>query len=927
MSVQLVVFPQNYQGYQYTSGAGFLQYVSDNSQYITVGTGASDIVITAGQSPSDAITASPPNTNWKKYNTTGGTAPTVVAGDLRFTGQSDSTKVSGIYQRIDGLTVGAQYKLYIHLDSTSSTSFLSIGAPGYPNTLGGTNNFTFLNPTVLGTSTPWFFTAQNTSEILSLNYSATDAATLDIAWIKIKNAQPTENSSPRDGQVIVDLYEEEEIPLTLSVDDFKNVAEKVQSYSKDFNLPATKRNNKIFDNIFDITRKDTGLVFNPYTQTQAILKENGFTIFQGFLRLIEIKTQKGETSYNVNLYSEAIALADMLKARTFSQLDFTELSHNYNRDTIQDSRSNSTGLPLINTLPTTSFAYDSSLASPTDHTIVVKYPFVDWTGKVNFEATNGFSYSQVANGATAGMPSINQSEDAFRPWINIKYIINKIFQAADFTWTSTFFDTTDFGKLFMDFNWGNDASPNDYTVNGSAINVTEGGQTSTTSWEVVQFDECSNTNWIAETGYDISTGKFTAPSDNTKYRLRTTIRLQWTSAVLDRAYFQWKTSTGLTYPLPQAQGTTGTFEFEIYSTSWTTITPYLNSGEQVWLEWSSLNGGTEMSNLPPFPSYQNHPYNHPSYVQASVTIDAVLGGTLLNTLRGELNQWEFFKGIMTMFNLVTLQDPTNPTNLLIEPYDDIFLNHADSKTHDWTDRVDTEQLQLKPLELKRKVIFQFTEDEDYPYKVYKAATQQHKYGSMTYTQPNYTLLTDEEVIEATPFAATVMKPVFEDYPDFIAPAIYGSNDDGTEFEAIENMPRILYDASDGSPYNMGGTTFFFPAQNGVSASNQTAYTLFSHTSDFPSSFNDDDYIFGAQQSIGLGDSPVNTLFARFYSNYYGELYHPDTRTLTLKMLLTPAELQAFRFYDKIMIKSSLFRVNKINYKPGELATVELILIP
>ena len=72
---------------------------------------------------------------------------------------------------------------------------------------------------------------------------------------------------------------------------------------------------------------------------------------------------------------------------------------------------------------------------------------------------------------------------------------------------------------------------------------------------------------------------------------------------------------------------------------------------------------------------------------------------------------------------------------------------------------------------------------------------------------------------------------------------------------------------------------------------------------------------------------MNTLFARFYSNYYGELYHPDTRTLTLKMLLTPAELQAFRFYDKIMIKSSLFRVNKINYKPGELATVELILIP
>ena len=40
---------------------------------------------------------------------------------------------------------------------------------------------------------------------------------------------------------------------------FKNVAEKVQSYSKAFNLPATKRNNQIFDNIFEITRTDNGL--------------------------------------------------------------------------------------------------------------------------------------------------------------------------------------------------------------------------------------------------------------------------------------------------------------------------------------------------------------------------------------------------------------------------------------------------------------------------------------------------------------------------------------------------------------------------------------------------------------------------------------------------------------------------------------------
>ena len=128
-----------------------------------------------------------------------------------------------------------------------------------------------------------------------------------------------------DGQVICDLYQEEDIPLTLSIDDFKNVAEQVQSYSKDFNLPATKRNNQIFNNMFEVTRADDGLIFNPYVKTKCVLKEDGFILFEGYLRMIDVKDKEGEISYNVNLYSEVIALADVLKDATFSELDFTEL--------------------------------------------------------------------------------------------------------------------------------------------------------------------------------------------------------------------------------------------------------------------------------------------------------------------------------------------------------------------------------------------------------------------------------------------------------------------------------------------------------------------------------------------------------------------------------------------------------------------------
>ena len=50
----------------------------------------------------------------------------------------------------------------------------------------------------------------------------------------------------------------------------------------------------------------------------------------------------------------------------------------------------------------------------------------------------------------------------------------------------------------------------------------------------------------------------------------------------------------------------------------------------------------------------------------------ITSGVLLNNLRGKLNQWDFIKGILTMFNLVTTADPTNPQNIIIDRYDVIF---------------------------------------------------------------------------------------------------------------------------------------------------------------------------------------------------------------------------------------------------------------
>ena len=79
--------------------------------------------------------------------------------------------------------------------------------------------------------------------------------------------------------------------------------------------------------------------------------------------------------------------------------------------------------------------------------------------------------------------------------------------------------------------------------------------------------------------------------------------------------------------------------------------------------------------------------------------------------------------------------------------------------------------------------------------------------------------------------------------------------------------------------------------------------------------------------IGFTNTSYLNLYNKYWSAYYDELYHPDTRVMTLKVNLNPSDIATFKFYDVVMIQNRTFRVNRIDYKPNDLANVEFILIP
>ena len=708
-----------------------------------------------------------------------------------------------------------------------------------------------------------------------------------------------------DGQVICDLYEDEDLPLTLSVDEFKNVAEKPQSYSKAFNLPATKRNNRIFDHIFEITRHLDGgsPQFNPYQKTQCVLKQDGLLIFQGYLRMLDIVDKEGEISYNVNLYSEVVALADLLKDKKFSDLSFTELEHEYDR--IEIERSNYNGVAAGQTTPITYLNPSTSGFRTNFNTI--KYPFIDWNRQ--WVVANGSTPT-----ATEGLIELTNLEQAFRPCISIKYLIDLIFEQPDipFTYTSAFLNTTEFSELFMDFNWGEGNAPVNFNSRGELTRTSP--QSLTTSYTTLDFQNMIGPPISPNFGY--SSGVFTAQEDGQVYSISFNMEFETNVLFTETLDVQWLingvANTALYNQIVNSSGHTYSGNF---------ITTPLLAGDTVLCQAKSsgfamrLESGFSGAFVP----------TYDALITATTNVAQTTSSTLLQTLRGELGQWEFLKGLITMFNLVTLPDKNNPENIIIEPYVDTFINNTSNELN-WTDKIDISEMKLEPLtDLNRNTLFKYVEDEDdYAFQNFKEATSGFLYGSREYDATNeFNILEGTEEIEASPFAATVIKSIDARYANFVTPAMYSVNDDGTS-EPFENSPRIFYNRG-----LTGGVSYYIPAQNGQTYQQAVTYGYFSHLRKAGSTLTGArDLNFGLQQLLPsvLGGT-INNLYNLYWADYFNELYNINTRIMTIKINLTPADINTFKFNQKVMIKNRLFRVNKIDYKPNDLSNVEFILIP
>jgi len=673
----------------------------------------------------------------------------------------------------------------------------------------------------------------------------------------------------------LDTFGNENINLTLQVDDVRDIESKNASYSKDFNLPATKRNNKFFEHYYNVDRYKTN--FNVYKNVKAFLYSEDVLVLEGFLRLLNVVDKDTEVTYNVVLFNDVANIIETLADATINDLDFTDIDHELTPTNIIQSWFGLTTL---------------SAGGTTDK---VFYPLIN-DGQIYVDAENLYMRSYQEN---------------YILNISLKYVIDKIFDYAGFSYDSGFFETDYFKDIFFDIGLNNNSSDfEDDTIIATVGSGTDSvgvnnGTNIGDSIESATVIDFVNESGDTDSNFNHDTSVFTAPYDcylNIEYTVKIynendfqygILRLYANDENLGQHYINEAVALG--NPTVETKTFTGSV--------------FVASGNTVTLQWVAPMADLMIANS-----------------DASLSLNLLNTPTdvLIKANRGDIKLADILKDVVTAFNL-TLESKQN--NLLkIEPY----YNFTTNNVIDWTKKINANEFVIEPIEIPKRIEFKHAEDsDDYYHERYKNA-HNTEYGSQVL---EFDVDSDEvNTIELSVFAAPFTKQL--DNSNINLQHI--ATDNGEELEAFDNAPRLIFKNDNGFDIDLDvqdDTGDIFGADYQFINNGTQYYGSADNNPPLPQvETNSYSLLFGFTNPIytpTLGNIPSRTLYNFFWADYIDEKFNiTDGLILKAEFNLKPTDIYNFSFGDLVKVKDQHYRVNKIEYNTdrNNLAKVELLRI-
>ena len=240
------------------------------------------------------------------------------------------------------------------------------------------------------------------------------------------------NTTTEQDFVRVDLMEEELISLTQVIQDVSDIDKLFTDYSRTFNLPASKTNNKIFKHWYNPDVE--GFDANVFCESRIELNHLHFRF--GKIQLNEVVMKYGEPSmYKVTFFGNTVSFKDKLNDDQLSDLVWL---NNFNHDA--DADYVKAALEFGKDVTVDSVSYSNAII----------YPLIAHSQSYIYDATGNTN-----NGLNISTQSTHHQQrgvvpEDLKPAIPVKNILKAIEEQYSITFkTGEFFDSTAMNNLYL----------------------------------------------------------------------------------------------------------------------------------------------------------------------------------------------------------------------------------------------------------------------------------------------------------------------------------------------------------------------------------------------------------------------------------------------------------------------------------------------
>ena len=683
-----------------------------------------------------------------------------------------------------------------------------------------------------------------------------------------------------DGQR-VEMFSDEGIQLTSSIQDVKDISKIFTDYSQTFNVPASKTNNKIFKHYYNNAIQNG---YDARFRSSAIIELNHSPFRKGTIRLNRVKMKNNKAySYELTFFGSIVSLSRILGDDRLKNLDFSAYNHEWTYDNVLEGLE--TGLE---------FNGDSA---------AVIYPLISPKRRFIYDSDAG--YTPIDNYANIGSALTGNGflPQDLKPAIRLIRIIDAIEDKYPLTFSRDFFGSSLFNQLYMWMHRG--AGQIEYSDGLSTQNISNwslGSQSLSCGPESATFfnDYFSFASTFSNfEDYIDGDATLTITPDNLdgEYSYKITNLVDDTILFEETDVKGVKTHTvemftpsgqsSKDYEIQVQISTKGGSSFLLYNAEWYVRTYFIGRGGDL----ECLNEQT----------YEALAQN-------------MIGEVLLENQTPDIKVIDLLTGLFKMFNLTAYVNDTG--TIVVDTLDNYYGSYNSATKHDISKYIKVDESSIERVPLYGNIEFKFRDAGTF------LAVEFDERNGQQFGAEQFNVIIDGEYIDGSdyqinlPFEKVIYERLVDDNDDSETNVAYGWFVSENE-DALKGNPLLFFNVNQ----TVGSKNIYFRSSDGITVSTPATYNRPSNvTEDQTQTLNFDQE--NDEFNLVFNEE---SLFKNYYQTYIESVFNEFNRITKINALLPIKVLAKYELNDRFIINGESYKINSVtsNLMNGN-SEVELI---